>query len=341
MPTLSICIPTLNRGSVIGETLATIVRQADPAEVELVIVDGGSTDDTAAVVAGFQRDFPSLRYVRANAAEEAAGAPKPSNAGFDRDCSLAVELARGSYCWLLSDDDLLKEGAVARVLAAIREGWALVVVNAEVRNADFSAVVTPSQLSFTEDRAYEPTREGRNRFMAEVGPYLSFLGGVVIRRDEWMSRDRERYFGSGFVHVGVIFQRPFTAPVCAIGEPLVMIRYGTGAWGSRGFEIWAVRWAELIWSFADYDAAAKGAVTRERPWGRPSILLLYRAKGWYSTKEYRAFVRPRLTSARDRLVAGAIARLPARATNRLMAAYLRHRRPELRVALADVENARR
>ena len=48
-PRLSICIATLNRGAFIGETLDTIVPQLRD-DVELVIVDGASKDNTGEVV---------------------------------------------------------------------------------------------------------------------------------------------------------------------------------------------------------------------------------------------------------------------------------------------------
>ena len=51
---LSICIPTYNFGEFIGATLQSIIKQATD-EVEIVVVDGASTDNTAEVVRAFQR----------------------------------------------------------------------------------------------------------------------------------------------------------------------------------------------------------------------------------------------------------------------------------------------
>ncbi len=58
---LSVCIPTYNFGRFIGETLDSIVRQATE-EIEIVVLDGGSTDNTTEVVEGFRDTFPRLRY---------------------------------------------------------------------------------------------------------------------------------------------------------------------------------------------------------------------------------------------------------------------------------------
>ena len=62
-PRLSICIATLNRGAFIGETLESIVSQA-ANEVEIVVVDGASTDNTEDIVRSYAARFPRLRYLR-------------------------------------------------------------------------------------------------------------------------------------------------------------------------------------------------------------------------------------------------------------------------------------
>lgn len=91
---LSFCIPTLNRGAFIGETLESIVSQATD-EVEIVIVDGGSRDNTQEVVCQYQQRFPRLRYVRDDGQKTGSSGSAPSANGFDRDCNRAVELAQG------------------------------------------------------------------------------------------------------------------------------------------------------------------------------------------------------------------------------------------------------
>src|SRR5882672_5791002 len=101
---LSICIPTYNRAAFIGESLQSIFVQGSEA-IEVVVVDGASTDNTAEVVSSFQNNFPNLTYHR--------GA---QNKGVDRDMASAVELARGEYCWLMSSDDSLRPGSIRKML---------------------------------------------------------------------------------------------------------------------------------------------------------------------------------------------------------------------------------
>jgi len=55
---ISIIIPVLNEGTTLRETLASLPRGPD---LEIILVDGGSTDDTLAVAA----DFPEIKVIAA------------------------------------------------------------------------------------------------------------------------------------------------------------------------------------------------------------------------------------------------------------------------------------
>lgn len=298
---LSICIPTLNRADFIRETLDSIVAQLEPS-VEIVIVDGGSTDGSDQVVAAYVARFPQqIRYVR-----KGEGA-KPSNAGFDRDCSHAVELANGSHCWLMTDDDVLNPGAVSQVLAAVRADHDLAIISCEVRDLQLREQLVASRPGFAEDRIYTPAQW--DGFFRDIIVHLTFVGAVVVRRSLWLEREPEEYFGSGFVHVGVLFRRPIAGTAIVLAQPLIVIRNGNGQWNARAFDIFMLRWPQLLWSFDGVSNEAKRAVTPREPWRLLRVLLLQRAFGRYSMHEYDA-LHERIGPAWKQIVARNIARLP-------------------------------
>jgi abequosyltransferase len=267
---MTFCIPTMNRAEFIGETLESIISQAGN-DVEIVIVDGGSRDNTEAVVGSFARRFPALRYVRSPSSGVQSG--KPSNSGFDLDCNHAVEIARGEFCWLMTDDDLIMPGAVRTVLERLSGDVDLAIVDAEVRNVDLSRTYVRRRLATQIDEKYAP--QDFEQFFVSVADHLSFVGAVIIRRSEWLSRDKQPYIGTGFVHVGVIFQRPFAGQVAVIASPFVRIRFGNALWSSRSFAIWNVGWPALVWSFHFSDQAKSKVVPRE-PWRSIRKLVAFR-----------------------------------------------------------------
>lgn len=299
---LSICIPTLNRGSYIGETLESIVSQFEDG-VEVVIVDGGSTDETEQVVNSYQNANPSIRYIKKDSVEK-----KPSNEGFDRDCDHAVEQARGEYCWLMTDDDLLTPGAIRKVLSELGKGFALLVASVEVRNKDLTKVLTPRRPELLRDQVFQPANW--NQFAVKVGRHLTFVGAVIVDRELWLSRNRGKYFGTGFVHVGVIFDEPIVKDVLVIASPLVTIRFGNAQWSNRAFQIWMFGWPDLIWSFTTISSEVKQVITPKEPWKDFKTLLLERTFGAYSLREYELFLKKRLLSIGVRSLAIIAARFP-------------------------------
>ena len=281
---LSICIATYNRAGYIGQTLQSILGQLQPG-VEVVVVDGNSSDRTEQVMAGYLAVAPQLRYYR-----------EPVNSGVDADYDKAVGYATGTYCWLMTDDDLLKPGAISAVLARLDGACELVIVNAQVNTADLSLVVRDRLLPFAVDRQFE--REEKDALLADTGGALTFIGSVVIHRRFWLSRDRAKYDGSLFGHVGVIFQSDPPSRTLVIAEPLIVIRYGNAMWTPRGFEIWMLKWPALVWSFAGVSDRAKARVSAREPWRQVRKLLLYRALGGYSHAEYSSLFRQGVPWAR-------------------------------------------
>ena len=103
-PFFSIVVPTYNRAGLIGPTLQSVLSQ-EFGDFELVVVDDGSTDDTAAVVARYADS--RLRYLPKQNAERGAA----RNYGLAR--------AQGEYVLFLDSDDRLHPHHLATLHAAI------------------------------------------------------------------------------------------------------------------------------------------------------------------------------------------------------------------------------
>lgn len=304
---LSICITTRNRADFLRQTMASILPQVD-SRVEVVIVDGASTDHTRQVVQEYQGDFPCLRYFRME-----------KNSGVDRDYNATVEAARGEYCWFMSDDDLLKPGAVGTILDETSKNYSAMIVNAEDWNSDFTKRIHESRLPVDHNRVYAPFE--RERLFIDTAHHLSFIPALVIRRDIWMSREREKYFGTWFVHIGVVFQTPLPSDAILISAPLVAIRNENISWGGRIFEIWMIKWPGLIWSFPDFSDSSKKKICPDRPARDWRALLAYRAKGAYSLKEYKQHILPNTPERRLRILPALVSVIPPSFINMLSHTY--------------------
>lgn len=293
---LSICISTFNRAAFIGATLESIIAQATN-ECEIVVIDGGSTDNTAAVVSRYAAIFERLKYVRQH-----------TNNGVDRDFDRAVELAVGEYCWLFSDDDFLKPGAVESVLHALRQGYSLILVNGEHRDFDMQAVRVPSFFGIDSDCVYASS--DMDRMFADVGTCLICICCVIIKRDIWLARERQRYFGTRFIHIGVIFQKQLPADALLIARPMMSLRLGNEqTWKTENFQVWYIKWPSLVWSLCLADTTKRRFCAPE-PWRRLRFLLALRAMQRYSLTDYHQWIRPRLHWFGQALVPAVVLLLP-------------------------------
>ena len=303
IPKLSICIATYNRGKFIAETIDSILIQLSP-EVELIVVDGASPDNTQEVMDKYLLSYPEIRYFR-----------EKENSGVDRDYDKAVCYAKGEYCWLMTDDDLLHPDAISTVLSSLRSDDELVIVNSEVRSKDLSTLLQKQMLELGSGRKYDYSE--REIFFSLTANYLSFIGCVIIRRTNWVSRDRASYYGTLFIHVGVIFQNPPVKTARIIDKPLIIIRYGNAMWTARSFEIWMFKWPELIWSFQDYSDESKRKVCRREPWRKIKLLMKNRAMGSYTTSEYHK-IWPSGSRKMESIAAYLVCILPASIANIIM-----------------------
>ncbi|NMC21488.1 MAG: glycosyltransferase family 2 protein, partial [Thermogutta sp.] len=101
---VSVVIPVWNAARYLPETLQSVLRQTRPPE-EIVVVDDGSTDDSAAVAEGFG---PTVRVLR----QENRGESAARNRG--------IEASHGDWIAFLDADDLWHPDKLARQLAAVR-----------------------------------------------------------------------------------------------------------------------------------------------------------------------------------------------------------------------------
>jgi len=103
-PTVSVVIPCYNAAPFLRETLDSVLNQTRPA-LEVIVVDDGSTDESAAVAESYG---PPVRVIR----QENRGQSAARNRGMDE--------ARGEWVALLDADDRWLPHKLERHVAALR-----------------------------------------------------------------------------------------------------------------------------------------------------------------------------------------------------------------------------
>jgi glycosyltransferase involved in cell wall biosynthesis len=109
VPEVTVVIPLYNYADFIGEAIASVAR-SDHSAFEVIVIDDGSTDDSAAVAREALAAAPWVpaRLVR-----------RSSNAGLAAARNLGLEIARGQYVFMLDADNAVYPHALSRLASAL------------------------------------------------------------------------------------------------------------------------------------------------------------------------------------------------------------------------------
>lgn len=212
-PTVSVILATYNRAEYISQALDSLRAQTRPVD-EIVVVDDGSTDNTAKIVAAYGSH---VRYLH----QENGGKPAALN--------LALTKVDSDYIWIFDDDDIALPHALADHLSflATHPEYDFSYSPQYVFSGEFSQQVidahpAPSLPGYTGRTFFVRTMEAMHSMMQgmlvprrcyqEVGPFdQSFIRG----EDHEMVLRLARRFNAGYMN-----------------EPTFALRMHDGARGS-------------------------------------------------------------------------------------------------------------
>lgn len=175
MATLTICIPTYNRSRCLAHLLDSIIAQ-DNDDVEVVISDDASPDDTAEVAESYRSRISKFTFIR-----------QPINIGLDRNFIAVTAAATGDYVWLMGDDDALEPGGVARVLEALHRWPDVVGLTLGVIDYDVE-MRHPTGVRATPDTQL---LKGAATVFSTISELLGFMSAMVVDRRRWEEASRD------------------------------------------------------------------------------------------------------------------------------------------------------
>lgn len=153
---VTVIIPAYNRADFLEYSITSLLRQRDVVDLDLLVIDDGSTDETPQLMGRLMAEEPALRYLR----QENGGVAKARNCGLD---NLLPETELVTF---LDSDDISPLGRFAADLPLFDE--------------DPTLDITYGRLLYIErlDRdALEPAADSRSVDMRGIQ-----LACIIIRR---------------------------------------------------------------------------------------------------------------------------------------------------------------
>ncbi len=228
-PVLSICIPTYNRAKYLRECLDSIVLQITPKEIfeqiEIVIADNASTDNTTQIVKEYQDKFSNIIYFR-----------NETNIGFDRSFTKLIEKATGKYCLSLGDDDAFFEGSIPLILKKIENSNTPFF---GLNNWGYDYYLKNPVLPTPSIKIYKDIHFSKlSDFVKSIKKYTNLVGNFVglstqlFLRDPWVEyKNKESYFDTLAIHMYVNLTIFKNSPYTIIAEPVIKTRSSNIRWG--------------------------------------------------------------------------------------------------------------
>ncbi len=169
-PLLAITIPTYNRGELLGILLDSIARDFPvwPADLEVVVLDNASTDDTRAQVQRrIGRGMPIRLIVNA------------TNIGMDGNLAACFDATTAKYLWQIGDDEVLHGGAGRYVLEFCRNNEFGLL---HIECVGFIKGRQPEQFARAIPETVDVRAMDSSEMFRRANIYLTFISSNVINR---------------------------------------------------------------------------------------------------------------------------------------------------------------
>ena len=273
-PILSVCIPTFNRAKLLSEFLRVLEPEVLPfaGAVEVVVSDNCSTDTTPEVVREAQTRY-AITYRRL---EENIG-------GHNNIVTIATEAANGKYCWVIGDDDLVRPGAIAKIISILEAHPDLPAIFVNYTQEQHAEREKGEHLIAAESykRSRLLCRDTSERrierwedvvLLSDVPGVLTAISCHVFLREIWVRRaiplakyepEMKLSYETVFPHVWMLADELVGKPAYYLGYPCVMLFVGHQEWGGL--------WAKYLFTFV-----IRVADQLERRGARPEVARHYR-----------------------------------------------------------------
>lgn len=187
---LTIAIPTYNRGLFLDLCLRQITKQWQGLEkkVEVIVSNNHSTDHTEDVVRSYLAKAYPVRYLS-----------NEVNVGAERNLVQCFRAATGRYILILSDDDLLLDGALARIVSFLeKDNYGVVHVGAFSYDREFLSE-QPDELFIGRHDEYQNVQ----KFIQRVHYFFTFISGNIVNKTMVPKDfDIERFVGTNIPQLG-------------------------------------------------------------------------------------------------------------------------------------------
>lgn len=249
-PLLSICIPTYNRSKYLKECLDSIVIQLEKDEklirlIEIIISDNNSKDDTEELIHNFQKKYSFIKYFK-----------NKINIGAVKNGAKLAMNAKGTFIWLLADDDAHKKDSIKTAIRIIsNSNQDIIICNSDQFSTNVNKPTFNNSLQISKDVLINNRKDLflflESKFIYTIDWYLNFVSSFIFKRqiyfqNKYLIKKYNGFSDVSFSQAAIIYYSKKNYSIYYLAKPLVMARMGSHSWIQKDQIKNTIKWSNAI-----------------------------------------------------------------------------------------------
>lgn len=249
---LTIALPCYNLEKSLKMSLESILTQNRSNEVEILIVDNASTDNSVEIAKQYEQQYENVKCVE-----------NGCNIGPDRNFLKCLEIAQGNYILLLGDD-LLLDGVLDNIFECIAQDPDFVFLN-------YSPLISTEPLKT--GKTYVKAKNSDDYYIPEniddlflmIGHRMTFLSSLIFKKERFdkIPQDvRESYINSFFLqtHLALLTLKDSTKNII-IQKNCVAAGANLGC-GYDFYNVWFEQYHKLLFETGGYIGVSESTIEK-------------------------------------------------------------------------------
>lgn len=226
-PSVSICIPTYNRASLLKIGLDSIVAQFKDLSirkrVEIIVSDDNSLDNTEQIVKEFMEKYKNIRYYK-----------NKKNIKSDPNIIKSATYSRADYIWFFGDDDIHYSWSLKTLLKIIDKFHPdAMICNLDLSSKAGSRILDRNMINLKHDAFIKSKKELftllESKFFMPLDWYITCMSNIIVTRKLFRDNVNNvmKFYdpkANNFLHSGLIFYNITDYKIYIISKTLAKYR---------------------------------------------------------------------------------------------------------------------
>jgi len=229
---VTIGIPTFNEIAYIDATFEAIVKQILGAEqqVELIIIDNGSTDGTIS----YLNELQNKKIIPPNLILKLVY--NGENRGINYSLDYLLNACRGEYLWIVGAQDHIQNMAFSVLLQLIKSKPELIITNALIRDENTNTIINQSLYGEIESKTFTSTFE----FFLDLGGPSQAISCNIFNVNKVRKVSKNKLISEQWWHIerlcDVVWENRDNLEIKFLSTPLIEMLIESNGWQVSGVD---------------------------------------------------------------------------------------------------------